>query len=155
MNAGGVTMSGPLAYLRRSVAVGGLAALILACSSPTGPSVLNIFAHRALWKAQHLTNYAYTYQFYAFHPLANQPLRVEVRQDTVRSVVVLATGDSVAPTFSPTIDALFDEALHAAQNGSLARISFDPVRGYPTALGYAAVPDALSAEQVSDLQPLP
>ena len=108
-----------------------------------------------MWKSQNLANYSYTYEFEAFHPLANQLLRLEVRQDTVRSVVVLATGASIVPTFFPTIDALFDQALRAAQNGSLTRIAFDPVRGYPTVLGYAAVPDALSAEQASDLQPLP
>jgi hypothetical protein len=148
-------MSGPLARARGCIAVGSLAASILACSSPTDPSAPNILAHRAVWNSQNLVNYSYTYEFHAFNSLADQPLRVAVRQDTVRSVVVLATGDSIPPNFFPTIDALFDQALQGMQNGSLTRITFDPVRGYPTSLGYAALPDALSAQQASDLQPLP
>jgi len=73
----------------------------------------------------------------------------------VRSVVVLATGESTEPTYFPTIDALFDDALRAAQNGSLIRVAFDSVRGYPTLLHYAPMPDALSDEEASALQPLP
>jgi hypothetical protein len=108
-----------------------------------------------MWNSQRLANYSYTYQFAAFSALAYQPLRVEVRQDTVRSVVVLATGESIVPTYFLTIDALFDRALGAAQNGSLTRIDFDSARSYPTLLAYAAVPDALSSQQASALQPLP
>ena len=148
-------MLGPLSHVRGVVAAGSLAALI-GCSNPTEPtSVLNILEHRAEWTNQKLANYSYTYQYAAFSVLAFQPLRVEVRQDTVRSVVVLATGDTVTATYFPTIDALFDRALAAAQNGSLTRIAFDPVRSYPTLLNYAALPDALSAQQASALQPLP
>ena len=148
-------MLGPLSHVRGSVVAGSLAALI-ACSNPTEPtSVTNILAHRAEWTNQKPANYSYTYQFAAFNAFAYQPLRVEVRQDTVRSVIVLATGASIVPTYFPTIDALFDRALGAAQDGSLTRIAFDPVRGYPTLLGYAAIPDALSSQQASALQPLP
>lgn len=148
-------MLGPLSHMRRSVVAGSVAA-VLACSNPTEPtSVLNILAHRAEWTNQQLANYSYTYQFAAFNAFAYQPLRVEVRQDTVRSVVVLATGDTITATYFPTIDALFDRALAAAQNGSLTRIAFDPERSYPTLLDYAAIPDALSSQQASALQPLP
>ena len=148
-------MLGRLSQVRGSLAAGSLAALI-SCSNPTEPtSVLNILANRAEWTRRKPANYSYTYQFAAFNAFANQPLRVEVRQDTVRSVVVLATGDSIAPIYFPTIDALFDRALGAAQSGSLTRIAFDPVLGYPTLLTYAAIPDALSSQQASALQPLP
>ena len=149
-------MTNPHSHLRRSVAVASLAALILACSSSTGPaSVESVIVHQAMWKDQKLTNYSYTYQFRAFNAFANQPLRLEVRGDTVRSVIILATGDSIDPTYFPTIDAIFDRALHAAQNGSLTRIAFDPVRSYPTLIDYEAFPDALSFEQVSGLESLP
>jgi hypothetical protein len=128
---------------------------MVACSSPTGPaSQQSILAHRARWNAQNLTSYSYTYQFSAFIATANQPLRVEVRQDTVRSVVVVASGDTLSPVGFPTIDALFDRALHAAENGSLTRIAFDPRRGFPTLLGYDAIPDVLSSEQASAVEPL-
>src|SRR5713101_3204002 len=145
-------MSGPLSRLSCSVAAGGVG-LMVACSSPTSPtSVQSISAHRALWEGQRLTNYSYTYQFAAFTAFANQPLRLEVRQDTVHSVVVLATGQNIVPTYFPTIDALFDRAILAAQNGSLTGIAFEPVRGFPTLLSYAAIPDALSSQQASALQ---
>jgi len=145
-----------ISQVRGSIAVGGLAAFLLACSSPTGPTSLrSILAHRALWNEQKLTSYSFTYQFSAFNGLANQPLRMEVRQDTVRSVVVVATGDTVTPTHFPTIDVLFDRALRAAENGSLTRISFDTRRGYPTIVGYEAIPDLLSSEQASAVEPLP
>jgi uncharacterized protein DUF6174 len=149
-------MLGQLSYLRGSVAVGSLAASILACSSATAPtSAPNILEHRAEWRNQKLANYSYTYQFAALNAFAYQPLRVEVRQDTVRSVVLLATGASIPPIYFPTIDGLFDRALGAARNGSLTDIAFDPVRGYPTLLAYAALPDALASQQASALQPLP
>lgn len=139
-----------------AIAVGSLAILAVGCSTPTGPTpVQGILAHRAAWQAQHLVNYSYTYEFYAFNALANQPLRLVVRQDTVRSVIVVATGDSIPPTYFPTIDALFDRALAAEQNGSLTGIAFDPARSYPTHLRYAALPDALSSQQASAVQPLP
>ena len=144
-----------LSRLRGTVAGVSLGVLALACSNPTAPtSARSILAHRAVWVGQRLTNYSYTYQFHAFNAFADQPLRLEVRQDTVRSVVVLATGESIPPAYFPTVDALFDRALGAAQSGSLTRIAFDPVRGYPTLLGYVANPDALQSQQASTLQPL-
>ena len=149
-------MPNALLRLRGSVAGATSALAVLACSSPTGPaSIQSILAHRALWENQRLANYSYTYQYHAFSAVADQPLRLEVRQDTVRSVVVLATGENIPPAYFPTIDALFDRALAAAQNRSLTRIAFDAVRGYPTLLDYAAVPDALSSQQASALQSLP
>ena len=151
------TMPNPFLRLCGTVAVGSLAVWVLACSSPAGPgSVLSILAQRAVWKDQGIANYAYIYQFHAFNALADKPLRVEVRQDTVRSVVVLATGQNISPppAYFPTIDALFDRALGAAQNGSLTRSAFDAVRGYPTLLIYEANPDALTSQQASTLQPL-
>ena len=150
-------MSRSLAHLRGSVAVGSLAGFILACSSATGPtSVPSILAHRAVWNSQRLANYSYTFQaFGGFMSGPRGPFQLEIRGDTVRVAVDLATGDSLVPTYFPTIDALFDRALDAAESGSLTDIVFDPVRSYPTRLAYAAVPDAVSLEQASALQPLP
>lgn len=130
-------------------------AILIACSNPTSSvlSVPIVLQHRAVWEAQHLTSYSYTYQFWAFNRFAGQPLKLEVRADTVRSVVVLATGEIVDPKYFPTINGLFERALAAARDGSLRTVTFDPQRGYPTVLGYAALPDALSSEGASDLQP--
>lgn len=149
-------MAHPLSHHHSPVALAVLAAFIAACSSSTGPtSVLNIRAHQAAWNGQKFMNYSYTYEFSAFNALANQPLRLEVRQDTVRSVVVLATGDSIDATYFPTIDALFAQALTAELDGSLTHIEFDAVLGYPTRIPYSAVPDALSSQQASALELAP
>ncbi len=131
-------------------------ALLTACANHTGSllSVQTVLEHRAMWEAQGLTSYSYTYEFWAFNRFAGQPLRLEVRADTVRSVVVVATGEVVDPRYFPTINSLFERALAAARDGSLTTVTFDRQRGYPTGLGYAAVPDALSSERASALQPL-
>ena len=150
-------MTRSFAIIRPSLSVVLVLIMMSACANPTGPgsitSFQNIIAHRALWRAQNLTDYSYTYQFWAFNRFAGQPLQLEIRADTVRSVVVVATGDSINPAYFPTIDALFERALSAAKDGSLRRVAFDPVRGFPTALGYATVPDGLSSQEASDLQP--
>ena len=141
----------------RSAAMACLAIFLAACSNPSSPrvSVQTVLAHQAIWRGQGLHNYSYTYEFVAFNRFANQPLQIDVRQDTVRSVVVLARGENLDPTHFPSIDGLFEQALGAAQNGSLTHIAFDPARGYPTVLGYQALPDALSSQQATDLQPTP
>ena len=144
---------------RISLLYGVLLTVMAACSSSTSPgSVMSfeqILAHRAVWRAQGLTDYSFTYQFTSFNALANQPLQLEVRNDTVRSVLVQATGQRTDPKYFPTIDKLFERALAASINGSLRRVTFDDARGYPTHIGYATVPDGLSAQQASALQPLP
>ena len=149
-------MAGRL-WQRRPIVIVVLAALVGACADPTGSgtSIQNILLHRAVWSRQSIHDYSYTYEFAAFNRFAYHPLQVEVRQDTVRSVVVLATGESIDPKYFPTIGALFERALSAAKNGSLKRADFDASRGYPTVLSYAALPDALSSEQASALQPPP
>ena len=156
-------MAHSFAIVRRSLPIAPVLIVMSACANPTAPgtapgsipSFQSIIAHRALWRAQNLTDYSYTYQFWAFNRFAGQPLQLEIRDDTVRSVVVVATGDSINPAYFPTIEALFDRALAAAKDRSLRRVAFDPVRGFPTHLGYATVPDGLSSQEASDLQPRP
>jgi hypothetical protein len=126
-------------------------AIAVACSSPTSP--VSILEHRATWQARALANYDYTYQFAAGFSSgpAGQPLRLQVRQDTVRSAQ-LFDGTPVGAGYLPTIDALFERALAAAKDGSLKSITFDPDLGYPTLIAYNAVPDAMQSEQATALQ---
>ena len=132
-------------------------AILTACSNATGSLLPEqiILEHRAVWEGQRLTSYSYTYEFWAFNRLAGQPLQLEVRADTVRSVMVVATGEVVDPRYFPTINSLFERALAAARDGSLTTVTFDGERGYPTSIRYAAIPDALSSQRASALQPLP
>ena len=137
-------------------ALGGLAVLVVACSSTTGlRTSQDILAHQAQWINQGITSYSYTYEFTAYISYAYRPLRLAVRQDTVRSVVDLTTGDSINPAGFPTINGLFAYAISAAQRGTLSHIEFDAVRGYPSLVTYAVVPDGLSSQQASALQPAP
>ncbi|HUC39306.1 MAG TPA: DUF6174 domain-containing protein [Gemmatimonadales bacterium] len=130
------------------------AAVITACSSPTSPD--NVRAHLADWKARGIVNYDYTYEIDGgFFNGPHGPVRVEVRQDTVRSVILLADSTTLDPRSWPTIDALFNNALGAAHDGSLARITFDPVLAYPTLIQFDVVPDRVSALRASDLQTQP
>ena len=143
--------------MTRSLSVAVALSVIPACANLSGPPVItyirSITAHRAQWQAQNLKDYSFTYQFWAFNRFAGQPLRLEVRDDTVRSVLVVATGEIVSPAYFPTIEGLFDRALAAAKSGSLRRVAFDAVRGFPTHLGYATVPDGLQSQDASDVQP--
>lgn len=150
----------PLTLIRRCVAL--LAGPLIACHAPTSPSAIvianptrgQILAQRAVWAAHGLTDYAYTYEFHAFNAWADQAIRLGVRQDTVRSAVLMATGQVLAPpTGFPTIDKLFDLALTDATAGTLRVIAFDPVLGYPVQMQITAIPDALSWVEASALQP--
>lgn len=145
----------PAAYAQlRVITAGVVSVLIAACSSATSP--VSIEMHRAQWKSHGLANYDYTYEFFAGFSSgpANEPLRVMVRQDTVRSAQ-LADGTPLTPGYLPTIDELFDRALAAAKDGSLKTVTFDPDLGYPTLIAYDRVPDALQSEQASALQAQP
>ena len=132
-----------------------VAAGIAACSNPTSPETIQ--AHRADWEAHRLVNYDYTYEYDGGNVSgpSGQPLRVQVRQDTVRSVVLLADGTQLTPAYWPTIEKLFDRALSAAQDGSLAHITFDPVLAYPTIVDYVPRPDVIAAEHAGALQAPP
>ncbi len=129
-------------------------AIAVSCSSPTSPA--SILEHRADWKARALANYDYTYEFAAGFSSgpAGQPIRLQVRQDTVRSAQ-LFDGTLLSDGYLPTIDALFERALAAARDGSLKSITFDPDLGYPTLIAYNAVPDAMQSERAAALQVQP
>ena len=134
--------------------VAALALTFVACSTPTSPSSDDILAHRARWASHHLSDYVYTYEFSAFNAFADRAIRVEVHGDTVRSAVVVSTGQSLDASFVPTIDQLFDQALANAGH-SLRAITFDRALAYPAHMAFAGPPDALSDVQASALQALP
>ena len=150
----------PVTFIRWCIAL--LAGPLVACHAPTSPSGIitnptpdQIVAQRAVWASHGLTDYSYTYEFFAFNAVAFQPIRLGVRQDTVRSAVLIATGRALVPvpTYFPTIDKLFDLALEVATAGSLRVIAFDPALRYPVHMEITAPPDALSGVEASALQP--
>ena len=144
-----------------NVCVAVIGSSLVGCHAPTSPpSIVNptpndVLAYRVMWASHNLTNYSYIYEFQAFNAYAGHPIRLEVQGDTVRSAVLVETGQPIQPAvYFPTIDAMFDRALAAATNDSLEQISFDPALDYPVRMLFLANPDALSSVQASALQPL-
>ena len=127
------------------------ATMMAACSSPTSPN--NIRAHEAVWKSHAIVNYDYTYQFDGGNSAGPRgPVRIQVRQDTVRIVMQLSDSAVLSPTYWPTVNALFTNALSAAADGSLADITFDPAFDYPTSIRYVPMPDRPTGSTARDLE---
>jgi hypothetical protein len=93
-----------------------------------------------------------------FNAFAGRAILVEVRNDTVQSATVVATGQLLARPytfFPPTLDGLFDQAAQALQEQKLSAVRFDPQVGYITRMDIAGPPDASGSVFASALQPLP
>jgi hypothetical protein len=122
-----------------------------ACSTLTSLALVDVNRHRAAWDAQGLTDYSYVYELDGFFiNYAGKAIRLEVRQDTVRSAVVIATGDTLAGHW-PTIDDLFDEAAAAVDGGTLRAITYDAALGYPTRMDIAGPADGAGSVLASQL----
>ena len=136
-----------------------LAVATLACGSPSGPTSGDLLAQRALWSRQGLKNYSYDYTETGFFICCTegQQMRLQVRNDTVVSAVLAATGQPVpgSPPRLPTIDALFALAEQAARDHRLSGILFDPLLHYPVRIDLAGPPDASGSEFAAHVQRLP
>jgi hypothetical protein len=144
---------------RRILALGALA-LAAACShDPTGSSLRNIEAHEALWKAQHLSSYDFSYRIGCFCPeIVTKPAIVHVRNGQVVQVVS-STGEPVTAqmlAWWPTIDQMFERLKQERQDGhSRVSITWNERLGYP-ALVSSDWPNALDAgyeQQVNEVHP--
>jgi hypothetical protein len=131
----------------------------LACGEPTAPSLDEVIAHHASWSTHGLTKYSYVYgeTGYFICCTEGQQIRLVVINDVVTSAVFVATGQPVpgSPSGFPTIDALFERAVRAAEATALSAIAYDPVFDYPTRMDLAGPPDASGSVFASDLQLLP
>jgi len=129
-----------------------------ACSNPTEMSTTDISGHRARWSAHRLTKYAYDYKVTGFLiSYAGHDIHLVVLNGVVQSATDLVTGQAAPgdPASWPTIDRLFDEAMQAADDGSLRSATFDPTFDFPTELDLAGPPDASGAVFASRLVLLP
>jgi hypothetical protein len=135
-----------------------LSVAALACGNPSGPTGGDLLAQRALWSRQDLKNYSYDYTETGFFICCTegQQIRLEVRNDTVASAVLAASGQPVpsSPRL-PTIDALFALAEQAARDHRLSGVLFDPVLHYPVRIDLAGPPDASGSELAAHVQRLP
>jgi hypothetical protein len=143
----------------RFAALSLLALTSLACGQPTAPSRDDVIAHHASWSTHGLTKYSYVYEEtgYFICCTEGQQIRLIVINGVVASAVFVETGQPVpgSPSGFPTIDALFERAVRAAEATALSAIAYDPVLDYPTRMDLAGPPDASGSVFASDLQPLP
>jgi hypothetical protein len=110
-----------------------LAIVAVSCSAtdPTFSNSAQLAIHRSEWQQQNIHSYSFDYTVYGGYP-GQAPVRIEVRADTVLSVVARSTG-AVLPSASwPTVDGLFSEIAHgiAAGNEQL-QVRYDSSLGYP------------------------
>jgi hypothetical protein len=144
--------------IKRTLSLAFLVASLARCGNPTGVRLDDVRLHRSIWLSQHVTSYTYVYEQTGFFMccINGEPIAVVVRDDTVRSAIVVATGQSLpSPGPSFTIDALFDQAEGAARNGMLHDVAYDPLLGYPTRIVIAGPPDAAGSLFGSGLEPVP
>jgi hypothetical protein len=143
----------------RYAALAVLALAAAACSETTAPSSGDVRAHRARWQAHSLNHYSYDYEETGFFICCTEGkhLRLEVLNGVVVSAVFADTGEPVSgfPGTFPTIDALFNRALRAADNDVLSAITFDAAFDYPTRIDFAGPPDASGSVFATDLRVLP
>ena len=120
----------------------GCAVLLAACSDATGLDFAErseiraqLSRNEAKWDGQGLADYRYSFRRVCdCPPEATAAVEIEVRNESVYRVRLLATGADVPPgaTFWPTVDDLFDEIRLALDEGASAvQARFDPVYGYP------------------------
>jgi hypothetical protein len=138
--------------------IGLLIGLTACAGNPTGPSVADLQSAQAEWSSHHLTRYAYRYETTGFLlAFSGQAIRLVVLTDTVRSAQFVVTNDSVPvqPATLPTIDALFNLAIAARQNGTLTSVQFDSTYSYPARIVVSGPPDASGSIAASNLELLP
>lgn len=135
----------------------GLATSVAAvgCSNGVGPGQLvELETARARWEVRGFQDYAFetTTSCFCIAEL-NQQVRVEVRNDQVAAVTLVATGDPVQSPLTVwfTIDELFDriESMVGGQgNGFELELEFDPELGYPTVVNSIAPPNVADGGSV-------
>lgn len=127
--------------MSRLVAIAGIA-LLAACSDATGLDFAErqevraeLSRNEAKWNGHGLADYRYAFRRVCdCSPEATAAVEIEVRDERVYRVRLLATGADVPPgsTFWPTVADLFDEIRLALDEGASAvEARYDPVYGYP------------------------
>jgi hypothetical protein len=126
------------------------AAAATACDSPLSPSEwLRLTDAEARWAARPFPDYSFEMFESCFCPAEmTQWARVEVVNDQVSRVVLLATGADVPPPrrdYFPTVERIFSY-IHSANHDDYLRdlvVAFDPHLGYPTQVDFLSKPDIM------------
>jgi Family of unknown function (DUF6174) len=123
------------------------------------PSTLE---ERSVWTSKNLISYSYTLQRSCFCPEEySKAMRLEVRNGLLVSVKYVDSGADVLPKLHPKIfkiEAFFDLIDSTrAEGGTVEKLSFDAVLGYPTQMNLDPIPLAADDETnytLSDLKAL-
>lgn len=116
----------------------GLCALAACSDAPLEPERDRLADHRALWRAEGPSVYAYEYRAHCFClPAAVAPVRVHVDADSVVAVTSLETGDELDRSrfgfgHPLTVEGLFDfveESL--SREPASVEVSYDEELGFP------------------------
>lgn len=130
----------------------GVALAAAACRDATAPLPLaNATARaKAIWNAAGIQSYSFTASRSCFcTPEAVGPVRVSVVNGAVSSVVLVSTGDAVAPAIWFDIGALFALVeTELAARPTLLQATFDSATGYPTHVKYGDIAVDAGAEIV-------
>jgi hypothetical protein len=106
-------------------------------------------ANRTTWEDAAITNYEYVYQRSCFCGADFlRPLRIQVRNGVVSSVVFSDTSEAVTGTTLgpfPTLDGLFDDLQARIIEADNVNAEFHPQYGFPTS--YVVDPEATVADE--------
>ena len=138
----------------------GLALILVfvGCSSPN-PNL----AYQERWVKGQISNYRFTLKVICFCPSERvDPIRIEVRNNQVTSLVYAGTGLVPSRNFwenENTIDKLF-VIIHAnaTQSGGKLEVSYDTTLSYPTRIFIDPIPNAVDDEigyEISSFERLP
>ncbi len=135
------TARGPMARMYRKCLLGlaVLAGMSGACSDPVSGQQRELDANRGLWSDENITEYTYTLQISCFcPPEITQPVVVRVSQDSILSVVSVASGEPVEGSLVGnfyTVEDLFD-VVQDAIDGEAHELSvtYDADLHYPTSI---------------------
>lgn len=125
-----------------------------ACGHRAKPTLAEqVAARQERWHARGVTSYGYDFDQSGFFNGCPHPIHVEVRDDSVVSATVAATGRSVPAKWqcAPSIDGLFQTAIDAARKGELSGIRYYRA-GYPREIDIAGPANASGSLFASKLK---
>lgn len=131
-----------------------LSASVAACSGPFAPDngLATLQRERSAWKAQAVHSYSYDFHQSCFcPPEITEPVRIEVRNDTVYRVTSTLTQAAMPLTRAfvggwPTVDSLFAQVERLYQGGQYTvDIEYHVTYRFPIRL-FADIPRAIDDE---------